>query len=972
MAVYLSGRNTVPAHAVEIAGGPKPVTDALIASLTSTFGYRAAETSETGRPVIHLIVDALNEAPQDVALAYLRRAVGANPRPIPLFLTARPERFRIRGQAWEREFLFPSGTLRLGDLVARLRMLAYMWGDQFPIDIIRDAVVGSFRMELQLDEADNHQRSELVDDLQRVAGWDGSGESPRLRVAPDDVWPLPLENDHPYVRLFANTYRQIAQDIQTMLMMKNRTWESNYSSDTRDVANTILRKIPRATGRFSHMLRGTRSHVLILDDEAPAIAAALKTHRVGFEPDSASLEEIFEFVAEQISLNGDPPYRPFFDPEEWIRKRTTGAIRPGNVLADLRCADLILLDLSLNQGQESELAGFILLEKLRTAVPDLPLVIHTGSAKLEHIIHAIRNGADWYVRKDGARTYSDLASILSDISKRSEWSKRARRLEQERSIANEKELPPPMQRDEFRYIWRSLSTELPEGALRVLPFTDGASGALTCGIHVIPPGAQNNRAPIYPSASFVAKIDRPHIMLSERERFRRLVRPWIGNRAGRIDSEVVYAGPDLAGIAYAFSGIHQGPRDGSRTSLEPLSTFLSRETDAPSFMRIAPVFDELLNDLLRTLHRTAPEGPRHQWMEPLFAETATLRDSHELRLPPLIDVELTEFSNPVSDIKTTRLSDVPDQEIFLPMCRVQRMGGRGFTVIFTNPQTGLLHRANLVGDIAQFLSQFRRIRPNRALSVRGRVVRKRSAFYERLRPEYAGDLEWFSVNRYADVFDNVNPILSVFQTIEREKIGIIHGDLNLNNILLDVDDSGAPIRGALWLIDFAHTRRDSLAHDFVELEVDLITRILAPVSGRSPIASIMKFHHSLDAGPLYGRDQFDAQTLFVSEACQFIRRVAAASGIAKSEYVASLAMYYLLNLKIHHQSMETEPSTGPAVAMGRWALAGATAALATLIKEEALQLEGDTTLSTARNTLTGSKTTVPFSVTEPSITSVSG
>jgi CheY-like chemotaxis protein len=936
MTVYLSSGDASPAHAVEIAGGPQPVLDALGASLTHAFGYRPGEPGD--RPIIHLIADAMDHSPDEVSTAYVLRALASARRPIPLFLTARPKRFTRRGLAWEKEFLFASGDLRLDALASRMRMLAHMWGSDFPVDLIRDAVVGSFRMNMRLDEADYHQRSDLIEDLQRVEGWDGTGEPPVVRAAPNGVWHVPYTPEHPYARLFANAYEQIDSHMKAMLSMKNLKG-GVLLNQAPDLASAILRKVPSSTGRFVHSLRDTRPRVLIIDDEAVEIAANLAQHRVGYEQDSATLADIFEFVPETLSLDGQQPLPPYL-PEDWVRDRVAGRIRPGGQLADLRCADLILLDLSLNQSHDSELAGFILLEKLRNAIPDLPLVIHTGSAALGHIIQAIRNGADWYVSKDGgARTYSDLASVLSNIGRRPEWTKRARRLQRERRIGNECELPPALQNGKYLYIWRSLAADLPDGELQLLPFSDGASGAVTCGVQVYGSARDDQEVPDRPVASFVAKIDEPYVMLSERERFRRLVRPFIGNRAGRIDSDVVYAGPSVAGIAYTFSGIHQGQKGVSRTSLQPLSVFLGRALGESSFVDVAPVFDELLNDLLQTLYRSAPSGPRSSWAEPLFDEGLSLRDTHEMRLPPRVDLELSSFGDPDPDSQSARLTDVAGETTYLPMCRVQRASERGVTVVFRDAATGLAHRANLTGEIAQFLARFRHLRPNRALSVTGRVVRNRSAHYDAMRTDVAADAAWLQANDYPDATLEVDPVLQKFDDIGLETLGIIHGDLNLNNILLDVDANGAPIRGALWLIDFARTRRDSLAHDFAELEVDLVTRILAPASGVAAAASIMDFQRSLDAGPLYARQHFDPPAVFVGEACQFIRRAASAARIEKSEYLASLVMYYLIVLKLHQEPVESTRRSPEAFQMRRWSFIGASAALTALQTEVASPFE---------------------------------
>jgi CheY-like chemotaxis protein len=923
-AVLLSCGNGPDARIVEITGEPATVIDALATSLHHSLGY--THVASSARTRVCLVVDAMDQEPDKVVANYVRKALTVTPRPIPLFLTARPERFRRRGLAWDNEFLFPSGDVNLQELDTRVRMLLYMWGDAFPADVIRDAVVGSFRMMMQLDADDYHHRSVLVEDLQRCADWDGRPPLPALRVAANGVWQPPLSKDDPYAALFPNAYSQICGGLKTLIAVKEQaTYDDAAPHDVRDRANTLLRKIPSVSGRGVHSLATARPHILIIDDEAPEIASTLSKHRVGYECDSASLSDIFHLVPEPLTLNGNPPWPPFFDAEQWIRARATGEVVPGGKLRDLRAADLILLDLSLNQGQESELAGFILLEKLRNAIPDIPLVIHTGSAALGHIIQAIRNGADWYVRKDAARAYSDLASILNDIRRRPEWHKRAARLARERRISNENELDPTLKRDEYLYIWRCLAGDLPAGDLQIQPFSAGTSGAVTCGVDVLEKGRGGDGSPRYPLASLVAKIDRPFVMVSERERFRRLVRPLIGNRAGRIDSDVVYAGSNAAGIAYTFSGIHQGQRGESRTAIQPFGTFLGRTLDSrtAAFAEAAPVFHELLYDLLHTLHRFELPDSRRDWFEPLFGETLTLRDSHELRLPPLLEIELAAFSDPCAGTIMGAADFKTGDDVVLPLCRIQKGTEADFSVSFRDDTTGRTHRAKLTGDVARFLASFRNLRPNRALSISGKVLHTRSAFYERFRSEFAADLDWLEL----DPFDNIDTVLDVFDAVENETVGIVHGDLNLNNILIDVDSAGQPVRGALWLIDFARTRRDSLAHDFAELEVDLVTRLLASSPRGGDIGEMLEFLGSLDAGPLYDRQRFDTTAAFVGEACQFIRRAAAAAHVDKLEYFASLVMYYLIVLKLNQPSKNAERRRDPAARLRRWSIVGASAAI---------------------------------------------
>lgn len=916
---------------VEMIGGPPAVIHALTTTLTGVLGYRPAPDGEL--PDFLLIVDAMDDHADDVVLSYVRAATALPRWPIPLFLTARLGRFRRRGLCWEEEFLFAAGTLNVADLDVRIRMLLYMWGNTFPADIVRDAVVGSFRMMMQLDADDYHHRSNLVEDLQKSAEWDGRSAAPALRIVAHGRWKPPLEKDHPYATLFRNAYSQIVLDIEELITVRNRhqlgtpaPLERPAPQRIRDLANTILGKIPRVSGRAVHSLGDARPHVVVIDDEAADIVAALESLRVGFEPDSTALGDLFHLIPEHVSLHGDPPYPKFFDAETWIRSRVTGKESPGSRLIDIRCADLILLDLSLDQAQESELAGFILLEKLRKAIPDIPLVIHTASAALGHIIEAIRNGADWYVRKEAALAYSDLASILQDIGRRPEWKRRARRLEFDRRVTNEAELAESsLNRDEYLFVWRALTADLPSGDLYVRPYAIGKSGAVTCSVELYDGPSSPNPTAHRAIPTIVAKIDRPHVMLSERERFRRFVRPLIGNRAGRIDSDVIYAGPKVAGIAYTLSGLHQGQN--APTAIQTLGTFLKVRLGAKhsGFADVTGVFHELLYDLLPTLHDFSPAGERSAWADPLFDETMTLRDSHELRLPPRFEIDLSTFANASGPGSESVLQAAIGSELHLPLCRIQKFSDDDFTVVFSDVLSGNIHRAKLTGDVARFIARFRTLRPNRALSVTGRVVGLRDNVYAALCEDLQTDFDWLRNNDYPIPTENVEFLLDTLAETLAEKIGIIHGDLNLNNIIIDVNPFGDAVRGALWLIDFGRTRRDSLAHDFAELEAEVVTQLMSSIRAASPLAMV-GFFGSLDAGPLHNRQEFNETTKFVSDACQFIRRAASAAGIEEREYLATLAMDYLTLLKLN-APVRMGAGHDTSTEVRRWCIAGASAAI---------------------------------------------
>lgn len=78
-----------------------------------------------------------------------------------------------------------------------------------------------------------------------------------------------------------------------------------------------------------------------------------------------------------------------------------------------------------------------------------------------------------------------------------------------------------------------------------------------------------------------------------------------------------------------------------------------------------------------------------------------------------------------------------------------------------------------------------------------------------------------------------NP-LRAYTTLLDERIfgtlSTIHGDLNLENILVDPGDN-------VWLIDFALTRDGHTLYDFARLETELVTRHIAPLMVRAGLAA---------------------------------------------------------------------------------------------------------------------------------------
>jgi hypothetical protein len=96
------------------------------------------------------------------------------------------------------------------------------------------------------------------------------------------------------------------------------------------------------------------------------------------------------------------------------------------------------------------------------------------------------------------------------------------------------------------------------------------------------------------------------------------------------------------------------------------------------------------------------------------------------------------------------------------------------------------------------------------------------------------------LNSYVAGFDLhgwPDPLENIHQLLEESIIGtqsIIHGDLNLENVLIGPGDF-------VWLIDFATTREGHPQADFAHLEVEIITHVIAPQVSTSEYLALLKY-----------------------------------------------------------------------------------------------------------------------------------
>lgn len=93
-----------------------------------------------------------------------------------------------------------------------------------------------------------------------------------------------------------------------------------------------------------------------------------------------------------------------------------------------------------------------------------------------------------------------------------------------------------------------------------------------------------------------------------------------------------------------------------------------------------------------------------------------------------------------------------------------------------------------------------------------------------------------------------NPLLALSALLEEEhrvRVGNVHGDLNLENVLVD------PEARTVHLIDFALAREDHVLHDLLRLEASVLTRVLPPIleEAKLPETAAIALLHGVYTAP---------------------------------------------------------------------------------------------------------------------------
>jgi len=353
-------------------------------------------------------------------------------------------------------------------------------------------------------------------------------------------------------------------------------------------------------------------------------------------------------------------------------------------------------------------------------------------------------------------------------------------------------------------------------------FRSGYSGAVVLQVSPGPGQAQ-----------VVVKLGPPTDLEREYTAYRQLVEPASPQNTARLQGAPLLAGDgQLALLSYTFAGgdprlpthsleAYFNKQGGQSTAevLDRVFRIYGRQwwgINRPQKFVVAEQYDRLLHVHLKFKLTSATEAPSRTLVAGQFG-IAALRDLQSGQHLRLQDFTVAEVRPDKSEVTLT--ANPPAGEASPPLrlrletdqAMAYQLGDQVETldVVITATRQTLLAEAACMA-----ISTFDPDAPS--LNLSGRI--------------------------YPNPLHNLSDLLD--QVIEA-RVSTIHGDLNLQNILVD------ETTGFAWLIDFAETRSGPTLYDLQRLEGQIITKLLPPVVAQADLGPevIVALYEALHADP---------------------------------------------------------------------------------------------------------------------------
>lgn len=528
--------------------------------------------------------------------------------------------------------------------------------------------------------------------------------------------------------------------------------------------------------------------------------------------------------------------------------------------------DLVVLDLNLGDKREgSDLSGYHLIKVLKKCLPNVPIAIYSKSTDMGHIVRAFQCGAAWYLKKSEPEK---IKRHVMELFKRSVWQEDWRAMRECDPVEFEYDCKSQAFRDRFerhedwKYLTAKCLEYYPGKFITVSEMGGGLSTAVTFKARK---GLRLDGCDL--QAPVIVKIDTAYNTHMEYERYFRWIRPYMSNASGRIESPGVVLDRDTSAIVYTFAGRNDGSH--KLVSLKEMIECDILFRSSCDYRKYERVFDMLFDDILPKIHRVTPnrefgsgENNRHvevysrpdaldakQSDEAFFPNAAfgevEGKDSwrpYVRRFPVFrkyklgFDARFVDQPNVAfdQDPEKTHLdsdSDFDNENAVERLVYHEWKDGKDSErqiVAYDKDDRQVV----LSGPVVDHIARFRHlVQPGNSLWLKKGSTDK---IVEEDESCLSG-LEETKLKRYKELIGSLVDLgKAIFPLQDAQAAGngrcdarclliasksdlfkcplaVCHGDLNFGNIM--VEQSAVGIADP-WLIDFARTRRDLIAHDF--------------------------------------------------------------------------------------------------------------------------------------------------------------
>ncbi len=559
-----------------------------------------------------------------------------------------------------------------------------------------------------------------------------------------------------------------------------------------------------------------------------------------------------------------------------------------------------LLGLRFGEAEGIDLSGYQLLQILKRFFPRLPVIVCSFHDDMGKLARAFRNGAKWFLRKE---ELPDLPRILHSLLTRREWGPEWRTIQECNLVAFDFEQVRGTKEFTSRfdaarqYLTYKCLEKYPGRTIRITPMSGGLSSAVTFkAVKVTGQKSAMLQMPL------VVKIDTLANTRMEYERYFRFVRPYIPNDSGRVENPERVIDRHHSAIVYTFAGTDVG----AGRLLDMKSILMSELKGACDFRNVRQHFDELFCSIMPRLHHVSPD-----------VELGELSDLTSFPNPELGETARTGFlGNWISRISVRRRidnvafekqsdssskKDLIGLEYFTSydngeQCAIEAYDDEKMTVVLTGPDVDRVVRNRALG-----------LRTGAMLWIDNSRFRyygkdaggRRTCLYPVECDEVLLPLMEKPIPGYGKLPGLVGRIQALVAadvggTRFGCPVGIVHGDLNYANVM--IEKRIAPVRSRaisdVWLIDFARTRRDLIVHDFAVMfaaTVGLVDQDLSGIVVRAVFAKGDRLPPTLTA---------DRRVGFIYAILRRIRRAALAAGVSQDMFALAAALSLMMTFRM--------------------------------------------------------------------------